>query len=156
MTTLTLPSVNSPACFGSPEPELAIAGQLVPPCDHAVRRQVRDLLVKLRAPYQGVERRLTQRYAYPHLLYLTPVADDGVTPVGESVVVVGKQLSETGLCFYHQRPLAPRQMIASLEGANRQWVGFLLDISWCRFTAHGWYDSGGQFLEAVASPLNLP
>jgi len=44
-------------------------------------------------------------------------------------------------------------MIASLEGKETRWVGFLVDITWCRFTQHGWYDSGGRFLHAVPSPI---
>ena len=45
-------------------------------------------------------------------------------------------------------------MIASLEVDGGRWSGFLLEIAWCRFTRHGWYDSGGRFLQAVPSPIN--
>ena len=40
-------------------------------------------------------------------------------------------------------------MIASLETPGGDWIGFLIDISWCRFTQHGWYDSGGRLLQVV-------
>jgi hypothetical protein len=100
-----------------------------------------------------VERRHNSRYPFPHLIYLTPVGRDGVTPEGESVVVIGKHLSESGLGFYHQKPIPHRRMIASLETANGQWIGFLVDLSWCRFTRQGWYESGGRFLQSVLSPI---
>jgi hypothetical protein len=100
-----------------------------------------------------VERRRDWRYPYPYLAYLTPVGADGVTPQGEPVVVVGKHLSEHGFGFYHREPLPYRRMIVSLEAAGGARLGFLIDLSWCRFTRQGWYESGGRFLQAVPSPL---
>jgi hypothetical protein len=44
-------------------------------------------------------------------------------------------------------------MIASLESGNGRWLGFLIDLTWCRFNRHGWYESGGRFLQAVLSPV---
>ena len=70
------------------------------------------------------------------------------------MVVVGRHLSEHGLTFYHPKPLSFRRVIATLETANGARLAFLLDLSWCRFTRHGWYESGGRFLDTVASPLD--
>ena len=67
--------------------------------------------------------------------------------------MVGKHLSERGLGFYHPQPLPYRRMIVSLEGPRGDWFGFLIDLTWCRFTRQGWYESGGRFLESVASPM---
>ncbi len=102
-----------------------------------------------------VERRCETRYPFPFLIHITP-ADD--TRAGESIVVVGKHVSERGLGFYHPKPLPYRRVIASLERtghppAGHGWYGFLLELRWCRFTRQGWYESGGRFLEAVTSPL---
>jgi hypothetical protein len=99
------------------------------------------------------ERRQEQRYPYPRLVMLTPVRADGLTPDGPTFVAVGKHLSERGLGFFHPHPLAHRLVIASLETLDGRWLGFLLDIKRCRFTRQGWYESGGSFLRAVASPL---
>ena len=119
-----------------------------------VRGQVWEILTAVYPRRNSVERRAAQRFPYPHLIYLTPLAGDGVTPDVGSVVVVGKHLSERGLGFYYQhKPLPYRRVIASLEVPGGQWVGFLLDITWCRFTQHGWYDSGGRFLQTMASPV---
>jgi hypothetical protein len=137
--------------LGCPKLEPAVDSKLS--ADDLLRRQVWEILAGLVPRAHHPERRGMQRFPYPHLLYLTPVEEDGVSPAGSSIVVVGKHLSERGLGFFYQHPLANRRMIASLEVQPSRYVGFLLDITWCRFTQHGWYDSGGRFLQAVPSPV---
>lgn len=100
-----------------------------------------------------LERRRERRHPYPHLVLLTPVARDGGCLLDETIVVIGKHLSEHGLDFYHREPVAHRRMIASLETGAGRYVGLLLDLTWCRFTRHGWYDNGGRFLSVAESPL---
>jgi hypothetical protein len=124
------------------------------PSDEQVRLQIWGILAGLFPTGAVSERRFAQRFPYPNLIYLTPVGEDGISPAGTSVVVVGKHLSELGVGFYYQNQVLPhRRMIASLEMPDAHWAGFLMDITWCRFTRHGWYDSGGRFLQAVPSPL---
>ena len=133
--------------------QLERSAEAAPIVNEALRRQVWGILAGLYPPGKTSERRIDQRFPYPHLLYLSPVGDDGISPAGESVVVVGKHLSEHGLGFFYQQPLPYRRMIASLPAQESRWLGFLIDITWCRFTQHGWYDSGGRFLQAVPSPV---
>ncbi len=133
-----------PLCLPAPEP---------PAAAEEVRAQVWGLLSALYPRNDLAERRRQQRYPFPYLVHLTPVARDGCTAFGEPIVVVGKHISEQGLGFYHPKPLPHRRMIASLEAGRGRWIGFLIDISWCRFTRQGWYESGGRFLEAALSPL---
>lgn len=122
------------------------------PLDLAVRTQVWDLLGALYPRNDLLERRHEQRYPYPYVVRLTPVADDGVSPEGETIAVVGKHLSERGLGVYHARPLPYRRMIASLETSTGLLLGFLIDLTWCRFTSRGWYESGGRFLQTIPAP----
>jgi hypothetical protein len=117
-----------------------------------IRTQVWGLVSALYAKVTAVERRRESRYPFPFLVHLTPVAEDGATPCAERLIVVGKHISERGLGFYHPRPLPYRRAIASVQGPKGDWFGFLIDLSWCRFT-QGWYESGGRFLESVTSPL---
>ncbi len=119
----------------------------------AIRTQVWAMLSMLYAKATAVERRRETRYPFPFLVHLTPVGDDAVTPCGPRLIVVGKHISERGLGFYHPEPLSYRRAIASLQGPKGDWFGFLIDLTWCRFT-QGWYESGGRFLESVASPLD--
>ena len=123
------------------------------PVDEPLRRQVWGILAAMYPHGTVVERRMDQRYPYPHFFYLTPVAGDGISPQGASTVVIGKSLSERGLSFYYQQPLAERRMIASLETSPLRWAGFLIDITWCRFTQYGWYEGGGRFVGTVPSPI---
>jgi hypothetical protein len=146
MISLSLPILSFPDSADGEETELALP-------TNSVQRQVWTLLAGLYPRGQLRERRFEQRFPYPHLLYLTPLTEDGLHPRDESIVVVGKDLSESGLSFFHQRPLADRRMIVSLESQGAQWVSFLIDLTWCRFTQHGWYFSGGRFLEPRPSPL---
>lgn len=122
-----------------------------------VRTRVWGLLSTLFPKVSVVERRGDTRYPFPFLIHLAP-ADDLAAQDGESIVVAGKHLSERGLGFFHPQPLPYRRVIASLErpghpSASHGWYAFLLELRWCRFTRHGWYESGGRFLEAVTSPL---
>jgi hypothetical protein len=117
-----------------------------------VRLQVWGLLGALYPQHDLAERRKDTRYPFPYLIHLTPVGSDGVTPEGKTIVVVGKHLSERGLGFYHPQPIPHRRMIASLE-SHGHWLGFLIDLKWCRFTRQGWYESGGRFLQSVLSPI---
>jgi len=121
--------------------------------DGEVRMAVWGLLSTLYPRRELAERRRETRYPFPYLIHLTPVAEDGCTPQGETVVVVGKHLSERGLGFYHPKPLPHRRMIASLEDPRGRWLAFLVDLNWCRFTRQGWYESGGRFLQSVLSPI---
>jgi hypothetical protein len=119
------------------------------PADDDVQTQVWGLLNALYPQHDLTERRYENRYPFPYLVQLTPVDEDGVAPQGDTVVVVGKHLSERGLGFYHPQPLPHRRMVASLENGNGQSIRFLIDLSWCRFIKHGWYESGGRFLRLV-------
>lgn len=137
-------------------PQLERVADAGPLHDDEVRRQVWEILAGLYPRSDTPDRRFAQRFPYPHLLYLTQVRDDGVSPAANSVVVVGKHLSERGLGFFYQhQPLPNRRVIASLEVQSR-WAGFLMDILWYRFTQHGWYEGGGRFLQSVPSPITLP
>jgi hypothetical protein len=120
--------------------------------EYDVRQQVMALMSSVYSELEVQEKRQENRYPFPYLIHLTPVADDGLTPDGKCIAVVGKHLSNRGLGFYHPKPLPYRRMIASLE-CNGRWLAFLIDVRWCRFTKQGWYESGGRFLQSVPSPV---
>jgi len=125
------------------------------PSDPEIVARVASLLSKLFPSGRLMERRSHQRYPFPYLVRLTRVGADGLSPTNQSIVVVGKHISEAGFGFYHGKPLSDRRMIASFETTADQWIALLLDIHWCRFTKEGWYESGGRFLRSVPCP-SLP
>lgn len=101
--------------------------------------------------YHEKNRRFGPRYPYPQLVHLTPLELDGQTECRESIVVVGRQLSEQGIDFFHPKPLPYRRAIVTLEAPGGRWLRLLLDLTWCRFTRHGWYESGGRFIKVLAT-----
>lgn len=135
----------------SPAEPLWKAGTAV---DTEVRKQVRGVISALLYGQDGAaERRRQVRYAFPQPVYLTALGADGITPEGEAMVAVGKDLSENGLGFYHPGPLPSRRMIVSLETGDGQWLAFVIEVHRCRPIRQGWYESGGRFLQPVPSPM---
>ena len=117
--------------------------------DQDIRARVHELLMLAERPAPQEERRRDRRYPYPYPVRMTPVGEDGRTPSGQTVIVVGRTLSEGGFGFYHPGAIADRRMIASFHAGNNRWLGLLLDLRWCRFIGEGWYESGGRFLLPV-------
>ena len=117
-------------------------------------KQVRGLISALLYGQDGsVERRRQLRYAFPQPVYLTSLGADGITPEGEPIAAVGKDLSENGLGFYHPAPLPSRRMIVSLQVGDGRWLAFVVELSRCRSIRQGWYESGGRFVQPVPSPM---
>src|SRR5688572_6124158 len=88
-------------------------GKLLPEAEAHVRERVQQVLAGAQPVLHGVERRREKRHPFPYPVYLTPVGRDGATPIGETIVVLGKHLSELGFDFYHRAPLPHRRAIVS-------------------------------------------
>lgn len=121
--------------------------------DQQVRQQVQAVLQQFRHRGLGSDRRGDRREPFPYPIHVTPIAADGSALINETIVVLGKHLSERGLDFYYQAPLPYRRVIASWECSNGHWLAMSLDLRWCRSNRHGWYENGGRFLQVVDSPL---
>ena len=135
---------------GSP---CAVPFSFRPASDQQVQERVQEILQQHRHRPSGCDRRGDRREPFPYPIYVTPVADDGSVLKDETIVVLGKHLSERGLDFYYEAPLPHRRVIASWESRDGSWLALLLDLRWCRSTKHGWYENGGRFLQVVPSPL---
>lgn len=98
---------------------------------------------------QVAERRREQRYPYPYPVRLTTITSDGAVAPAESVVVLGKHLTEHGLDFYYKQPLAYRRVIATFERNGQDLLHLMMELTWCRFGHHGWYENGGRFLQVL-------
>ncbi len=102
------------------------------------------------------ERRRLKRHPFPYPVRLTPVNTKN-EPTGDAVVVLGKHLTNQGLDFYYQKPIAARRVIALFDCDASEKVELLVDLTWCRFGSHGWYENGGRFLAAInAQPTDQP
>lgn len=109
---------------------------------------VRGLISRLH-PHVAHERRRHPRHPLPLLMELTPVDAQTEEPVGSTVVVVGKSLSESGCGFFHQHAMPYRYAIVRMEAGTDGDLCLLVDLTWCRYTRYGWYESGGKFLKVV-------
>lgn len=140
-----------------------ISGTLASRCDSAtpfttnndqlVRLRVQQVMQQMRHYPPAFDRRCDRREPFPYPIYVTPIAADGSALIDETIVVLGKHISERGLDFYYQAPLPYRRVIASWECPDGQWLALVLDLKWCRSNRHGWYENGGRFLQVADSPL---
>ncbi len=112
---------------------------------------VRKTLQQWRQRPPGSDRRCDRREPFPYPIDIIPVALDGRLRHEETVIVVGKHLSERGLDFYYPAPLPYRRVVASWECPDGDRTALLLDLRWCRCTKRGWYENGGRFLQVLAS-----
>lgn len=102
------------------------------------------------------ERRRQKRHPFPYPVHLVPVNAHGKA-AGDPIVVLGKHLTNQGLDFYYHHPVSHRRVIVGFECESPERVEILMDLTWCRFSGHGWYENGGRFLSVVDSlPASEP
>ncbi len=125
--------------------------------ENMIRAQVHSLLSSLYPTEVPAERRSDHRYPFARLIVLRVIGDDGISPTDETCIVVGKDISDHGLGFYHPDPLPHRRLIASIQLESDRSLDFMIEVNWCRFTRFGWYESGGRFLSiAEGTPPGGP
>jgi hypothetical protein len=133
-------------------PEAAF-NSLTGPANDRVAQCVESAVLAIEPMRRSGERRRETRYPYPYPLQITPVAANGSADPNETFVVIGKHLAPHGIDFYSRQPVSYRRVIVSLDCGVEGWIGLLVELTWCRFGRHGWYDNGGRFLGAAASPI---
>ncbi|HEX4412485.1 MAG TPA: hypothetical protein VH107_02580 [Lacipirellulaceae bacterium] len=110
--------------------------------------QVEALLASLQ-PSVVRERRRNERCPIPVLFKLTPL-EAGSQPIPhEATIVVGKNISRRGLCFFHEQPISHRRAIIELMQPGLGEFAAEIDVTWCRFTKPGWYESGGRLVRSA-------
>ncbi len=122
--------------------------------DPSVRAAVWSMLTTLHAaPPYGQQRR-EERFPYPRLVHIMPLDSDGRPLAQGERTGVGKHISTRGLGFYHLGPLHERLAIVTVECTQQPWKRFLMQLRWCRFVGHNWYESGGRFLRLLPEDLD--
>ena len=130
--------------------DLVVEKQVSPTIDlDTIGGQVEALLSQFN-PGISVERRRHLRIPVPVLFRLTPLDDDRQPVAEQSIVVVGKNVSQRGISFIHNRPLPYRRARITLIQPGFGPFDVEVDVRWCRFTRPGWYESGGRLLRAAA------
>lgn len=97
----------------------------------------------------GVDLRTATRNPFPEPIRLTPV-DQGGQAMGNSITTIGRDLSNTGIGFFHTDPITVRHVLIEFNGMADQ--GLLTRLVWCRFRKDGWYVSGGHFVKVLDVP----
>jgi hypothetical protein len=115
----------------------------------ALTEQFRLLKEALERPVT-FERRQFGRIALPLVLQITPLDQTGQPLEHLATSAVGKDISPRGISFFHELPLPHRRAIASFEHQDVGRFSVEVDVSWCRFTSPGWYQSGGRLIRTVA------
>lgn len=116
--------------------------------DASLKHAVRGLITRL-APLVTRDRRRYARHPLPLLMELTPIDIETGEATGDSLIVVGKSLSEHGIGFFHQHAIPYRHALVRVEDHSERETSFLVDLAWCRYTQFGWYESGGRFLKVL-------
>ena len=73
---------------------------------------------------------------------------------GEPVCTSGllRDISLGGCSFLHSDPLPSARVALTFGLENERTVTLMLRLTWCRFTQHGVYQSGGRFLKTIDLP----
>lgn len=116
-----------------------------------LRTRVEHILRKSRRS-PSLERRTMSRWPLPVLLELRPLAREVPEALAIELVVVGKDLSESGIGFFHDRPIPYRRGVVTFHPGDGAPLAVEVDLSWCRFTRMGWYESGGRLIRVVDEP----
>src|SRR4029079_1987511 len=111
--------------------------------------QIEALLSRLH-PAVERERRHDDRIAIPVLFRLTPYDADRQPLEEEASIVVGKNISRRGVSFYHEKPITHRRALIELADPSVGCFVAEIDVTWCRFTKPGWYESGGRLIRTAA------
>jgi hypothetical protein len=114
----------------------------------ALALQVESLVARIN-PSVSRERRRDERFAIPLLFKLSPLDTGQRASEHESIVVVGKNVSRRGFSFFHEQPISHRRAILELVQPGLGEFAAEIDVTWCRFTKPGWYESGGRLVRPV-------
>lgn len=98
----------------------------------------------------SLQSRRWHRAKFDKPLRVTPLDDQTELPAGAPLVVVGHDISLAGLSFIHSQPLAARKVAIAFQVDETTWETVLTLLKWCRFRRDGLYQSGGQFVRALA------
>jgi hypothetical protein len=83
-------------------------------------------------------------------MQLTPIGVEGTPLAEETSDVFGKDLSRSGICFSHERPLSHERVMISLADPEVGQFIVEAEITWSRRTLIGLYESGCRLIRKIA------
>lgn len=112
--------------------------------------RVVSMLLEHIQPATEHDRRSMDRIPIPYLFELSPAQDEVSDDLMQAIVVVGKDICERGIGFFHDRPIPFRRGTLTAHLPEEGVVQLKVDLLWCRCTSLGWYESGGRLRGAEA------
>jgi len=97
----------------------------------------------------GDNRRHADRVAIPLLLRIAALDGSLTDGNAEAITAVGKDLSRSGIGFFHHEPLPHRHVALSFDDPRLEGLSVEVELNRCRFSNLGWYESGGRLLRLV-------
>ena len=97
-------------------------------------------------------RRRRERFSIVGKIALVPLSADGSPLANETLIVYGKDLSRTGICFSHDAPLAYRSFVLSF--CCVEFGEFVVEakVAWTRQSLIGLYDTGCWLVRKILVP----
>ena len=116
---------------------------------NAVSQRVQGILDFARNKNGMVERRCHERHPIPFTFRLTPISQDDIGLSDDATIVVGKNLSLSGIGFTHDHPLPYRHAVLTLEHPKLERFEVEVEIVWSRTTPLGHCESGCRLVRMV-------
>lgn len=114
-----------------------------------VAEAVVDMIRRMETTNSRWDRRTENRIPFPYPMFLTPQVTQSGPTESDAMMVIGRDISYSGLRFYHHEPLEFQSATIQLAQDNQSEQQLLLKLKWCRFIHAGWYESGGQLVRLL-------
>jgi hypothetical protein len=100
-------------------------------------------------PVDPDERRLRPRYSICCKMLLTPIDQNEIPLDDESRIIVGKDLSMSGISFSHEFPISSQCVVIWLSHPEVGQFNVEAEIAWTRRTATGLFESGCRLIRKI-------
>ncbi len=113
-------------------------------------RQLKELISKSDA-ISAKEQRNRDRFPLWCSMQLTPLDWKGQLLGDDTIVIVGRDISSTGISFSHEQPLMNRHAVITLDHPKIGRLVIEVEILWSRQTPLGLYESGCRLVKKILS-----
>lgn len=109
-----------------------------------------------------LQSRMAMRTSFAEPVVITPWSEIDDGPAGHSLLADGRDISPSGISFWHEDSLPYRAVAISYRGTERdddeQWFveTLLVRLLWCRFGKNGRYLSGGRIEKMIEYEFGRP
>lgn len=99
------------------------------------------------------ERRNRERFYISCSMHLTPLDRNGQLLQHETIVIVGRDMSSTGISFSHECPISHRRAVVTLNNPKVGRLSVEVEILWTRPTPLGLYESGCRLVKKATGHM---